>query len=97
MLLSVCSNSGHSLAVVLLQLLLPLRVTLRILPTVDPYGAVRLVSGSLDASIRLWPLFRGEGGAATLRGHGGEVKCLAQLYDGPPGVFFVGCLCRWMR
>ena len=45
-----------------------------------PTAAATLVSGSLDATIRVWPLSRNQStSTAVLRGHGGEVKCLAQL------------------
>ena len=44
-----------------------------------------LVSGSLDATIRVWQRGRGQAsGRALLRGHGGEVKCLAQTRGAAP-------------
>ena len=52
-----------------------------------PTAAATLVSGSLDATIRVWPLNRSQStSTAVLRGHGGEVKCLAQLDGTASGV-----------
>jgi len=52
-----------------------------------PTPAATLVSGSLDATIRVWPLSRTQStSTAVLRGHGGEVKCLAQLDETSSGM-----------
>ena len=50
-------------------------------PSVGSTAPAALASGSLDTTIRVWQL-RGQPGGGkvvVLRGHGGEVKCLAQL------------------